>query len=129
MKHKRNFLFAVLLVSCLAASAFGADEGQEKVTVLHQAEMKFDKAGKVPTVIKFAQGQQPTVAAFLQEYKRHFQISDDNQLQAFYSSHDELGSHHRYLQHYMGIPIIGAEYIVHERNGAVWLANGQLVHG
>ncbi|MGH7491667.1 MAG: M4 family metallopeptidase [bacterium] len=129
MKHERNYLVAMLLASGLAVSAFGVDDGQEKATVLHQAEMKFDKAGKAPTVIQLVQGQQPTVAAFFQEYKRYFQIPEDNQLQAFHSSQNELGGHHRYLQHYKGIPIIGAEYILHEKNGAVWLANGQLVHG
>ncbi len=129
MKNKRNDLFAMLLAFCFTAPAFGADDGQERATVLHQAEMKFDRAGKAPTVIQFVQGHQPTVAAFFQEYKQYFQLSDDNQLQAFHSSHNELGSHLHYLQLYKGIPIIGAEYILHERNGAVWHANGQLVHG
>ncbi len=80
-------------------------------------------------MIQFAQTKQPTVAAFFQAYKQYFQLSDDNQIQAYRSSHNELGSHHRYIQHYKGIPIIGAEYILHEKNGTVWHANGQLVHG
>src|SRR5262245_12067452 len=108
MKHERNHLLAILLTACLTVSAFAADEGQEKATVLHQADIKFDKAGKAPTMIQFVSGQQPAVATFFQEYKQYFQISDDNQFQAFHSSQNELGSHHRYLQYYKGIPIIGA---------------------
>ncbi|MGH7455826.1 MAG: hypothetical protein ACRENG_31005, partial [bacterium] len=129
MKTKSYPLVVIFMVFCLTVSAFGADDGQEKATVLQQAQIKFDKAGKSPTVIQFAQSKQPTVAAFFQEYKQYFQISDDNQIQAYLSSHNELGSHHRYIQHYKGIPIIGAEYILHEKNGTVWHANGQLVHG
>jgi len=129
MKTKSNPLFVILMTFYLAVSAFGASDGQEKTTVLHQAQIKFEKTGKSPTIIKFAQGQQPTVAAFFQEYKQYFQISEDNQIQAYRSSHNELGGHHRYIQHYKGVPIIGAEYILHEKNGTVWHANGQLVHG
>ncbi|MGH7599339.1 MAG: M4 family metallopeptidase [bacterium] len=128
MKTKSNPLFVSFMILCLTVSAFGASDDQEKPTVLHQAQIKFDKAGKVPTMIQFAQSKQPTVATFFQEYKKYFQISDDNQIQAYHSSHNELGNHHRYIQHYKGIPIIGAEYILHEKNGSVWYANGQLVH-
>jgi bacillolysin len=128
MKTKSNPLSVIFIIFCLAVSAFGANDGQEKSTVLQQAQIKFDKAGKAPTEISFTGAQQPTVATFFQEYKKYFQISDDNQIQAYRSSHDELGAHHRYIQHYKGIPIIGAEYILHEKNGTVWYANGQLVH-
>jgi Zn-dependent metalloprotease len=129
MKTKHNHLFAIFLTLGLAASIAGADEGQEKASVFHQAQIKFDQAGKSPTVIKFVGAKQPTVAAFFQDYKQYFQISDDNKIQWHRSTQDEIGSHHRYNQHYKGIEIIGAEFILHEKNGTVWHANGQLVHG
>jgi len=129
MKAKFNHLFAISLTFCLAASIVGADEGQEKVSVLNQAQIQFEKDGKLPTVIKFAEGSQPKVASFFDEYKKYFQVSDDNQIQLHRSSKNEIGAHHRYNQRYKGIEIIGAEYILHEKNGTVWHANGQLVHG
>ncbi len=128
MKAKLNYFFAILLTLCLAASIVGADEGQEKATVLHQAQINFEKNGKAPTEINFAGAQQPTVATFFDEYKLYFRITDDNQIKAYSSLQNELGAHHRYIQHYKGIPVIGAEYILHEKNGKVWYANGQLVH-
>jgi len=129
MKTKFNHFFAIFLTFCLAASIVGADEGQEKATVLHQAQIQFEKDGKSPTVIKFPEGSQPKVAAFFDEYKQYFSISDENRIQLFRSSQNEIGNHHRYNQQYKGVEILGAEYILHEKNGTVWYANGQLVHG
>jgi Zn-dependent metalloprotease len=129
MKTTFNQLFVIFLTVCMAASIVGADEGQEKASVLQQAQIRFEKDGKSPTEIKFSEGSQPKVAAFFDEYKQYFGISDENKIQLYHSSQNEIGSHHRYLQHYKGIPIIGAEYILHEKNGAVWHANGLLVHG
>lgn len=125
---KRYSRFVVATMFCMAVLAFAADDGQEKNTILHQAQLKFDQTGKTPTEIKFAGAQQPAVATFFQEYQKYFQISGDNQIQLYRSSYDQLGAHHRHIQHYKGIPIIGAEYILHEKNGAVWYANGRLVH-
>jgi Zn-dependent metalloprotease len=36
--------------------------------------------------------------------------------------------HYRYNQYYKGIEIIGAQYILHEKNGYIRSANGRLVH-
>lgn len=118
----------VATMFCMAGLAFAADNGQDKNTILHQAHLKFDRAGQAPTEIRFEGAQQPSVAAFFPEYKRYFQLSDDNQIQVYRSSYDELGAHHRHIQHYKGVPIIGAEFILHEKNGTVWYANGRLVH-
>jgi Zn-dependent metalloprotease len=128
MKTRNSSLFAVFMICSLAVSVFGANDAQEKPTALHQAQINFDRAGKAPTMIQFDQAKQPTAASFFNEYKQYFGISHDNTIQSYRSTHDQLGTHHRYIQHYKGIPIIGAEYILHEKNGAVWHANGLLVH-
>ncbi|MCK6560353.1 M4 family metallopeptidase [bacterium] len=129
MTGRQNYFFAALVaLAVTAALSAAAEEGQDKSAVLQQAQMHFDKTGKAPTEIKFTAAQQPTLATFFQEYKKYFQISDDNQFLPFHLTHNALGSHHRYLQHYRGVPIVGAEYILHERNGKVWYANGLLVH-
>ncbi len=54
-----------------------------------------------------------------------FSFRSDDGMKLIQAEKDELGfTHHRFQQTYKGIPVEGAEYIIHERDGGVEKANG-----
>jgi len=55
-------------------------------------------------------------------------MSDEIEMKEYKVSTDKIGTHHRYNQYYKGIEILGAQYVLHEKNDAVWYANGQMIH-
>lgn len=56
-------------------------------------------------------------------------LSNDDELLKVSTTTDELGyEHQRYLQHYKGIPIEDAWYIVHAKDGKALKANGKLLN-
>jgi len=99
------------------------------IPVVLNAQVTMDKQGKSPVAMKFQPGNQPTVATFFQDYRKAYPLSDENQMKELRVSADKTGSHYRYDQYYKGIQVLGGQYILHEKNGGVWYANGHLVHG
>jgi len=70
--------------------------------------------------------QQP--AKKLAQNKAALLLSSNDALHLIATTEDELGfKHYRYQQHYKGIPVEGAIYLMHEKEGKVTLSNGQLV--
>jgi len=73
-----------------------------------------------------AEHQEP--AKQLAQNKTALLLSDQDALQLIASTKDELNyQQYRYQQSYKGIPIEGAIYIMHEKEGKVKLSNGSLV--
>lgn len=95
--------------------------------VLLNAQVDMKKQGNPQTLI-FQEGNQPSVSSFFDEYKQAFPMSDGIQMEEYKVSTDKIGTHHRYNQYYKGIEILGAQYVLHEKNDAIWYANGQLIH-
>lgn len=95
--------------------------------VLLNAQLNMKKQGN-PQTLKFEEGNQPTVSSFFDDYKQAFPMSNEIEMKEYKVSTDKIGTHHRYNQYYKGIEILGAQYVLHEKNDAVWYANGQLIH-
>jgi len=56
-----------------------------------------------------------------------FELNENNSLKTVSAKTDDLGwTHHRVQQQYNGIPLDGATYILHEKNGIIKKANGYL---
>lgn len=55
-------------------------------------------------------------------------LNKEDELHLLQRQSDETGmQHYRYQQKYKGIPVEGAVYLMHERNGKVELSNGRLI--
>ncbi|MCG6960914.1 hypothetical protein LJE82_13575, partial [bacterium BMS3Abin03] len=127
---KRSFFFTIsFLLLFLGVSLFAQNKNQYKNTPFYNAQITLDKHGQSPSAIRFKEGNQPTVASFFQEYQQFFPMSQDNRTETFPVSNDKIGTHHRFNQYYKDLEVIGAQYILHEKNGKVWYANGHLVSG
>ncbi len=63
-------------------------------------------------------------------YKTAFELGPDDGMELFKTQPDELGMiHYRYRQVYRGIPVFGADFVVHSRDGRTVSANGRIVPG
>jgi Zn-dependent metalloprotease len=66
--------------------------------------------------------------AFLEKFHQEIGLSTDDQLIEKRRSLGMNGSEHiHYQQHHKGVPVEAGDFIVHLRNGAVYLANGEIV--
>ena len=78
--------------------------------------------------VKMLANEGVEVPLFFPMYKSSFGLDDSYDLELVRTSADELGFvHYRYQLVYEGIPVEGAEYILHAQNGRVLHGNGQLV--
>jgi len=76
----------------------------------------------------FEVADQKSAVELIQD-KATLKLHTDDKLTLFSTQNDALGyHHHRYQQSYKDVPIEGAIYLMHEKNGKVKHANGQLVH-
>jgi len=124
---KWKVFIALLLAFGLSVSLFGQDTNQMKNTHFYNAQIKMDNHGQSPSSVRFQDGDQPTVTSFFKEYRKAFDLSGENDMREARISKDVIGNHYRFNQYYKGIEIIGAQFILHEKNGTVWYANGHLV--
>lgn len=92
------------------------------------SQIILDKNGKSPVSMKFAENDRPTVASFFTEYRKQFPLSDEHELTQNSLTKNNGGNHYKYNQSYKGIEILGAQFILHEMDGAVWYANGHIIH-
>ena len=132
MIEKIRSITVVFLLCCFTLSLYAdkADkEAKEIESDFHEAVVKMEKNGNSPTHMKFLEDAELTVATFFSEYQKFYGFSADNEMQVLRSHDDRMGTHHRYDQYYKGVKVFGAQYILHEREGKIWMANGHLVHG
>jgi Zn-dependent metalloprotease len=98
--------------------------------IFRDATIRMDKQGKAPLEIRFKEGKQVSVASFSDAYKQKFNLSEDNEFKPFKVFSDQLGqTHHRFKQYYKGLELAEVQYLVHEKNGSVFYAHGNLIHG
>ena len=94
------------------------------------AKITLAESGRAPVEISLPEGKQLPVSSFFEEYRKAFPLSIDNQMAEVQIFKDALGqTHHRFNQRYKGIEVEGFQFILHERKGWVFNANGELVHG
>ncbi len=115
-----------------AASAFAAQRatsGDQLPTDPFVAAAKvMDASGTLPSFVQFSPTVQPTFDVFASDFLASLPLSADHSFRLMASESDALGeNHYRLAQLYRGVRVLGADYVVHERNGAVRAANGALV--
>ncbi len=97
---------------------------------LDGALVRMDSQGKTPIEIRFPERRCVPVASFFEWYRRAFDWPPENDARLLKTSTDQLGqTHHRFGQSYKGIELAEVQYLVHEKDGLVFLAHGRLVHG
>ncbi len=63
-------------------------------------------------------------------YKSEFGLTKNDEMKIVRQENDKLGFvHYRYQQYNNGLPVDGAVYIIHEKNGKAVTGNGQIVSG
>jgi Zn-dependent metalloprotease len=101
-----------------------------KTSSFKDAIIRLDKAGKAAAEIRFLNEENISVTEFFKEYKRVFHISDENEARSFSDMTDKLGTrHYRFNQYYKGIELAEVQYLLHEKNGKVYLAHGNFIPG
>jgi Zn-dependent metalloprotease len=87
----------------------------------------YGNRNEAPRAIEF-NPRTVTIAQFLKDINRYFNIPAEFTFVEVESNTDQLGMRHRLLrQYYKGIPLEGMGYRVHERDGFVTSANGKAV--
>ena len=125
----QNFIFCALILFSVLVSAQESPVNLSN-SVFKDAQVIFDKNGEGTKYIKFTQGNGISLESFFREYSRAFNWSDDNEAKPFRVTKDNIGqTHHRYKQYYKGIELADVEFILHEKNGNIITANGNLIHG
>jgi len=78
-----------------------------------------------------ADSAQTSVQKFITKYSSRFGLADNDALEKIVSHTDKNGwTHTKYLQHYRGIPIEGADVVFHaDKSGNVRSVNGKFVTG
>ncbi|MCH7722215.1 MAG: M4 family metallopeptidase [Bacteroidetes bacterium] len=118
----------ILLVFSLANYEIS---GQNKSSsAFKDAALILDQKTNSPKDIRFEEGNYTPLNSFFDEYKIAFNWSNDNETRSFRVLTDKLGqTHFRYKQYYKGIELADVQFILHEKNGLVFHANGMLIHG
>jgi Zn-dependent metalloprotease len=120
-----SIFFCLFLLNFLCGQGVN---GSSNIYFSH-SKIFYDRLSKTPISIRFVPNLQPPVDRFFDEYLKFFSISNNNQLLSHKTIHDRLGiTHHRFNQYYKGIQVIGAQYVLHEKSGVVYYANGRLIH-
>ncbi len=78
--------------------------------------------------LHFSVAEQIPTATFLQTYRQILRLSSEDELKPFDISSDDLGqTRHRLQQYYKGIALADRSFLLHEKNGKVFLAHGEIV--
>jgi Zn-dependent metalloprotease len=108
---------------------FLAQEVNRINAVFKFASISYYENSNSPYEIRFEQGARITELNFFEGYKNYFGLADDFEYIQIQETADQLGQiHFRFNQYYKGIEIIGAQFILHNKNGFIHYANGRLVH-
>ena len=118
-----------LFISSLLISFTFASQGKTEKS-FNSAQIAIKKSGTAPAQIRFQEGYEVPVTEFWQGYSKKFQLTAADEFKSFETTTDKIGqTHHRYKQYYKGIEVAEMQYILHEKNGMVQLANGRIIHG
>lgn len=132
MKNRKlSFVLVLLFVPFWFFITFAQKSNLElSNTIFKYAKFIINKDDGSVTDIQFNNGKGVSVNAFFDEYRKAFNWSEDNEAKPFQVTRDETGLiHHRFKQYYKGIELGEVQFILHEKNGKIILANGRLIHG
>ncbi len=78
----------------------------------------------------FSEAERISSQAFFENYRRLLNLSMDDELRQKAMTTDQLGHrHYRLQQYYKGLEVADRHFLVHEKNGNVFLTHGDLVAG
>lgn len=118
----------ILLVFSLANNQFFGQNISS--SAFKDATLMLDQKTNSPKDIRFKEGNYISLNSFFDEYRNAFSWSNDNEARSFRVLMDKLGQTHlRYKQYYKGIELAEVQFILHEKNGLVFHANGKFIHG
>jgi Zn-dependent metalloprotease len=123
--QKTNSLFLIITVILFSQLTIAQQSDQ----FFNSAQIGWDNNTSSPYEIRFGDELKLTKETFFQEYKKHFELNNNYSFETSSELTDQLGqTHYRFNQHYNGIEIAGAQFILHEKNGLIHHANGHLIH-
>jgi Zn-dependent metalloprotease len=120
-------LYKTLMILFIFSNSF--TQNASRLTPFDKAYVLMDKHKSIPKQVKFSKDDTVPLSTFWTGFKKEFNLSDNNEFKMFKTFYDNLGqTHHRYKQYYKGIEITDRQYILHEQNGLVHSANGDLIN-
>jgi Zn-dependent metalloprotease len=121
MKNLRLLLSGCILV--LAAAALSAQDQPAR----RAAFANIAKPGSTREWLRLREETRITADELVRDHKLALGLTDADELRSVRTETDNLGmTHRRYRQYHNGIPVFASDYIVHEKDGRVVTANGQL---
>jgi Zn-dependent metalloprotease len=85
-----------------------------------------DKDGSY-TMIYFTKKNKVAAKDFFQQFTQNFNLTENDSFNLIRQENDNIGfTHYRYQQLLNGIPVIGGEYLLHEKNSILVSANGNI---
>jgi Zn-dependent metalloprotease len=125
IKQILNPLYLILHVVLVTQIVFT----QQTDKFFSSAQIGWDVNTSSPYEIRFAEDSDVSVGDFFNGYKTHFGLSDYYSFEIKSQITDQIEqTHYRFNQFYKGIKITGAQFILHEKNGYIYYANGHLAH-
>jgi len=117
----------ILLFALCAAGQQTAVFGQIADSVGRQAWAALAQPGSSSRWLKIRDDVKLTPRTFFEKSRAALGLSDRDEFRLLRSNTDEMGmTHHRFQQYHKGYRIEGATYILHETDGRVATANGNL---
>ena len=94
------------------------NKGNENYTI--------DKDGSY-TMIHFAENSKIAAKDFFQQFTKYFNFTEQYTFNLIRQENDNIGfTHYRYQQFFNGVPVIGGEYLLHEKKNILVSANGNI---
>ena len=122
MKNAALFFAGLLLFLCMPARAqvFQGNEALDRIArVTHESGW-----------IRFNEDVAPEASSLFSNHGVAFGLSAGDEMMEVRRERESGGVEHiRYQQTYRGVPVAGADFVVHSRDGRAVLANGKLVRG
>ncbi len=125
------FVFLVLFLGCTsntlhAQQKFSGDEADKRCK--GSTLIIIGKGAKVPTFVQMGETSNYPIGEFYTLTHLLLSMSDGDDLKEAKKGKDYLGFvHHHYDQMYKGLPVEGAEYVMHEKNGRIITLDGFFV--
>ncbi len=127
---KRNYVCSVyfwLIVICiLDLKAQTSFEPSEKAKQTYE---QLTTESSSWNWIELKETERMSRPAFLSKSRELFDLNEETEFEELRVNIREGWTHHRMQQSYKGVPVEGAIYLLHEKNGQIYTANGEVVSG
>jgi Zn-dependent metalloprotease len=121
MKRKSTYFLPILLISTIALLGFQAHQFQHQIAA---KDIPFVQQGNAQWY-KMKEDARLSVSELLQQHHQDLGLTQNETWINYKTETDQLGmTHYRYQLHHQGIPVEGAELLVHTLDGQVKTFNG-----